>query len=871
MGKKLFVCIVALACSLFTKAQFTDNFNDGNFTSNPVWVGGITDWLVNPSFQLQSTNLFANSNYYLSTVSTLATGAEWDFYCQITFNPSGANYVDVYLTASSSDLKQLSTTGYFVRIGNTDDEVSLYRKDAGLETKIIDGVNGTLNTSNNVVKVKVVRTAAGAFTLSRDLSGTGTSYTSEGSVTDITYMTSAFFGVSVKQSTSSFFQRHFIDDIEVKTYVPDITPPVIQTVTATSVNTLDLLFNEPVEAASSQLITNYSVSNGLGSPITAVRDATNNSLVHLVFGSNFPNRTNLTLTINGVKDLAGNVLNNGTALFSYFTAVQYDVVMDELMADPTPLVGLPDIEWIELKNTTAFDIDLQGFRIGKPTGQSGPMPSYILRPDSFVIVCTGSAVAAMSVFGPTLSVTNFPSLNNTGDLLYLLSKQGTVLHSINYTDAWYQNELKKDGGWTLEMMDTHNPCSGFSNWKASVDASGGTPGRKNSVDALNADQTDPKLLRAYATDSINIVLVFDEPLDSVKASLAASYSISDGIGVPVSATPLSPLFDRVNIRLTGATALLRNKIYTVTVNGVTDCVGNTIGATNTARVGLYEHTDSFNIVINEILFNPRPTSNDYVEIYNRSNKILNLKNVYIANRNTAGAISSIEQLSTEDYLLFPQDFMVITESKSLVLHDYIANNPDAFMEVSSMPSFNDDESNVIILNEQGNIVDEVAYSNKWHFKLISNDEGVSLERIDYDAASQNEQNWHSAATSVGYGTPTYKNSQYKMDAGVQGEITVTPDIISPDNDGTDDFATISYSFPEPGYVANITVFDASGRPVRYLQKNALNGLRGYYRWDGLGEKNQKLAVGIYIIYTEVFNLKGKTKKFKNVIVLARRN
>ena len=110
-----------------------------------------------------------------------------------------------------------------------------------------------------------------------------------------------------------------------------------------------------------------------------------------------------------------------------------------------------------------------------------------------------------------------------------------------------------------------------------------------------------------------------------------------------------------------------------------------------------------------------------------------------------------------------------------------------------------------------------------------------------------------------------------MEAGLQGEINVTPDIVSPDNDGVDDFATISYVFPGPGYVSSITIFDASGRPVRYLQRNALNGLKGYYRWDGLGEKNQQLPVGIYIIYTEVFNLQGKTKKFKNVIVLARRN
>ncbi len=275
-------------------------------------------------------------------------------------------------------------------------------------------------------------------------------------------------------------------------------------------------------------------------------------------------------------------------------------------------------------------------------------------------------------------------------------------------------------------------------------------------------------------------------------------------------------------------------------------------------------------MINEILFNPKSGGNDWVEIYNRSNKIITLRNVYIANRNSSGAISSIRQLSVEDYLLFPAEFVVITENKQLLLRDFVAKDPDRIIEVSSMPSFNDDEGDVVIINEQGVVIDEVKYKDDWHFKLISDKEGVSLERIDYDAPSQQESNWHSAATNVGYGTPTYKNSQYKMDAGVQGTISVSPEIISPDNDGLDDFASINYEFTEPGYVTNITIFDAVGRPVRYLQRNALSGLKGFYRWDGLGEKNQRLNSGIYVIYTEIFNLQGKTKKYKNVIVLARK-
>lgn len=863
--------MIAIIPAFYSQAQFTENFNDGDFTSNPVWIGGTADWIVNTALQLQSNNLVANAAFYLSTASTKATMAQWDFSCSITFNPSSANYVDVFVTASASDLTLTGTAGYFVRIGGTDDEVSLFRRDAnGSVTKIIDGVNGILNASNNSLKIRLIRNAANQWILSRDLNATG-AFT-EGTVTDAAITTSAFFGIYVKQSTASFFQRHFIDDISVQNYVPDVIPPVVIGATALTGTTLDVLFNEPVEATSAQVAANYVVDNAIGSPATAIRDATNAALVHLTFSTAFPNRVPVQLTVNNVKDAAGNTQTNGTASFTFFTAVQYDVVIDEIMADPTPQVQLPNNEWIELRNTTAFDINLQGWTIGDATGPSGAIPSYVLKADSFVIVCTSSAVAALAPFGPTVSVTSFPSLDNAGDLIYLKSATGLVIHAVNYSDEWYQNELKKDGGWTLEMIDTKNPCAGISNWKASTDAKGGTPGKKNSADAINADQVSPRLSRAYATGATSVVLVFNEPLDSTNAAVRNSYSISDGIGVPVTATPVGPLFSHVNLVL--FSPLAANKVYTVTVTAVNDCSGNALSTNaNTARVGVAGQLNPFDIVVNEILFNPKPNAVDYVELYNRSNKIINLKDAYLANRGTSGSVSGITQLSPEDYAFFPGDFIVATASPDDVKRNFITLNPDAFLTVST-PSYNDDDGNVIVLNEQGIIVDEISYSDDWHFALIGNEEGVALERINYDDTSlvpaQQRKNWHSAASGVGFGTPAYKNSQFRADQQVQGNITVTPEIISPDNDGFDDFATIGYTFPEPGYVANITIFDAVGRPVRYLQKNALNGIIGYYRWDGLDEKQQKLPAGIYIVYTEVFNLNGKTKRFKNTIVLARK-
>ena len=104
---------------------------------------------------------------------------------------------------------------------------------------------------------------------------------------------------------------------------------------------------------------------------------------------------------------------------------------------------------------------------------------------------------------------------------------------------------------------------------------------------------------------------------------------------------------------------------------------------------------------------------------------------------------------------------------------------------------------------------------------------------------------------------------------IQAKIEISPKIFSPDNDGRDDVATIQYEVTEPGYIANITIFDAAGRPIRNLVRNGTLGLKGYWNWDGLDDRGNKLPVGTYILFTEIFNLQGKIEKFKNTVVLAR--
>ncbi|MEP6747164.1 MAG: lamin tail domain-containing protein [Bacteroidota bacterium] len=550
------------------------------------------------------------------------------------------------------------------------------------------------------------------------------------------------------------------------------------------------------------------------------------------------------------------------------TASPYNIVIDEIMADPSPVVGLPNFEFIELKNVSSQSFNLNGWRIGDATGFATISVNFILMPDSFVVICANTPAPLFAVFGTTVGVSNFPSLNNDGDLLYIRSKEGKVIHAVNYSSDWYQNSVKQQGGWTLEMTDTQNPCGGSGNWIASNDIKGGTPGKKNSVDGINKDAQPPVLLSAFAADSTNIVLTFDEPLDSTKAAATGNYIISDGVGNPQSAIAVSPVFNKVQLRT--AAFIAKDKIYTVIATGVTDCSGNSIGAYNKVKLGRASIADTAGLVINEILFNPKPGGTDYVELYNRGAKNIDLKDCYIANRTGGGTIGSLKQISADNRLLFPGEYAVVTEDATAVEKQYLAKDASVFAVISAMPSYPDDNGDVVLLNAQGKIIDELNYDEHWQFKLLNNAEGVALERIDYNKPTQNADNWHSASTNAGYGTPGYQNSQFKADALLQGTIAVIPAIFSPDNDGFDDFLTINYQFPEQGYVCNITIFDAGGRPVRYLTHNALCGLKGYFRWDGLDEKFLKLPIGVYVILTDVFNLKGKTKRFKQAVTLARR-
>ena len=104
--------------------QVNESFSDGNFTENPVWVGTAQNFLVNNFLELRS-QAFETSTSALFTPSEAFEDASWECWVKITYPSSSSNYASVYLNSDKNDISG-GCNAYYVQIGGTNDEVSLF-------------------------------------------------------------------------------------------------------------------------------------------------------------------------------------------------------------------------------------------------------------------------------------------------------------------------------------------------------------------------------------------------------------------------------------------------------------------------------------------------------------------------------------------------------------------------------------------------------------------------------------------------------------------------------------------------------------------------------------------------------------------------
>ena len=866
---RIFSCFLALYLCLFlpAKAQVVEDFTDGDFTLNPVWTpNSPTDWTIDAG-QLRSNASTLNYNFYISTPNTLATEAQWEMKITLPFNTSSTNYVDVYLTAAQANLQSPTNSGYFVRIGGTNDEISLYKMTSGTSALLIDGVNGKTNTSNNTLKIKAVRTITNVWTIYTDITGAGNNYAIEGTVTDNSFNTSAFFGFRVQQSTASFFNRHFFDDISIAPYIPDTTPPVFQSIEVSNATEVILNFSEPLQALIAQNTANYTANNGLGSPTTAVLVGADK--IKLAFAQNFISGVGNTLLIKNVVDLAGNEVLTQQTEFTFietFAPQYHELIITEIMADPQgsaqPLAVLPNAEYLELYNRSNKVLNLKDCQISDESS-SKTLPSVLLPPNTYILLCDNAQVANFQPFGKVLGLSGFLSLTNGGERLTLKNAQNAVIFTMRYSDDWYGSTSKADGGWSLEIKDVSNPCREAGNWTASTASRGGTPSKSNSVGEVVSDLTAPVLIRVEAIDAQNVRLTFNEKMN--EASLQnAVYQFSNGLTVQSIAVE-SPTLTRVILTL--SVALQAQITYSFTFSNAKDCNLNSITTGTQASFALPTPDVQGDIILNEILFNPKTAGVDFVELYNKSDKYINLQNWKIANI-ADNIIANQTLVSTDILVLAPKSYLLLTTNIGNVQSNYPKSEVRNFYEIPSLPTYNDDEGTVILINPANVERERFFYKDDFHFALLDTEDGVSLERISPTLPTNVRDSWHSASERVGFATPGYLNSQAQTQAPQDNEIQVNPPIFTPDADGQDDFTHIQYKFAKGGYVMTAVVYDKQGRKIKQLAENQLLGTEeGTIIWDGTTQTQTLAPQGYYLIVVRVFDTSGQEKVYRKPVAV----
>src|SRR5690349_24924096 len=72
------------------------------------------------------------------------------------------------------------------------------------------------------------------------------------------------------------------------------------------------------------------------------------------------------LHIHAISDKAGNLLDTDSKSFTFIDigqAAPFELLITEIMADPTPVISLPDAEYIEIYNPTTHTFNLSNYKL----------------------------------------------------------------------------------------------------------------------------------------------------------------------------------------------------------------------------------------------------------------------------------------------------------------------------------------------------------------------------------------------------------------------------------------------------------------------------------------------------------------------------
>lgn len=264
------------------------------------------------------------------------------------------------------------------------------------------------------------------------------------------------------------------------------------------------------------------------------------------------------------------------------------------------------------------------------------------------------------------------------------------------------------------------------------------------------------------------------------------------------------------------------------------------------------------ILISEILFNPHKLGADFVEIYNNSNRVLNLQELSLATMSNA-KLNKLYPISDKPLLFHPKEYLALTTQPQTIQLEYHIANSNTLFKTDALPALNNIAGTVVLLS-QGNTIDQLDYAETMHAKFIKNRKGVSLERSSLTQPTNQPGNFRSSASRAGFATPGYANSQTVEGSDGKTGFSLESKTFSPNEDGFEDVLQIRYKLEKADTLTTIRIYNDQGLLIKTLVSNETLATQGTLHWDGLNDRNELAKAGIYIIHSEQTDIHGDTKK-----------
>ena len=825
--------LVAIISPFLIFSQINENFDNNYSFKNNLWQGDTL------KFSIENEELKLNNEPKTDTVLIYKTHSSWqedsiiwEISIEQLFSASNNNYSLIYLASDS-----IFENSFYIKIGESgsDDKIKFYHKNSS--TVIHESKEDTFGKEFNY-NIKVVKSKESYRVYIDKKDGNNyvfdSDFTNNMSLENLNY-----FGIKCRH-TSSNSTKFIFDDISIIYDIySDKNPPTIDSVIVKSENQLKVCFSEPLHQ-------NPFYSENINSSIFIKKiDSVSKTEYELTFEYNFINFNYNSITINNLYDT---LLNNNQNIEINWEIEQYEtpnfrsIILNEIIAIPNSTIAN---EFIEIYNRTDSYYQANSLTLYDKTNYN-TLPEFIIKPKQYYILCDIKDTSYFNSFGETIGVENFITLNNSNEELKLIANN-IVIDSLNYTIT--ENEK------SLAYISANNNCFYNELWLPSEEIFGSSPGSKNhflemdnSLEIISVNPKGDSAIDIY----LNAIIDTNSLIKVSKQEENIDYTISFNNELK-------------SFQINTVEKLERGVQIQFKIDSINTCYQE-ITSINFNIMLPYIPSEK-DLIITEILSNTNDQQFDYIEITNNSDKFFSLNDIYINKINSDATIIT-SKLSDSNIIIHPNNHYVFSKNTSWFI-DYYNNVNEEFLFTANLPSLNNDSNTVFISNKE-KVIDLVSYNNNWHFELVTNEKGVSLEKIDYQNNENNSSNWTSSASSNNFGSPTNENSHFNNHKkNKESNFSLESSIFSPDNDGYQDLLAINYLFSENNNIITAIIYNENGSLIKELVTNETLASNGTITWNGINENNTITPAGFYIIIIEKFNLNGAYTIEKIPFVIAK--